>query len=58
MTDDLEYAHRVDEPLNAHRLNVAMLGYGEEHDQTYTDTGVSSRSFHLTSTRGTWRQSR
>jgi anionic cell wall polymer biosynthesis LytR-Cps2A-Psr (LCP) family protein len=38
---DPNYAHRIDESLNAHRLNVALLGYGEEHDQTYDDTGVS-----------------
>jgi hypothetical protein len=33
--------HRIDADLNARRLNVALLGYGEEHDQTYGDVGVS-----------------
>lgn len=41
LAEDADYAHRVDASLNAHRLNVALLGYGEEHDQTYDDTGVS-----------------
>jgi hypothetical protein len=35
------YWRRNDPDLNARRLNVALLGYGEEHDQTYTDMGVS-----------------
>jgi anionic cell wall polymer biosynthesis LytR-Cps2A-Psr (LCP) family protein len=39
--NDPYYAHRIDQSLNAHRLNVALLGYGEEHDQSYADTGVS-----------------
>src|ERR1700687_5681255 len=39
---DPDYWHRVDADLNAHRLNVALLGYGEEHDQTYEDVGVSA----------------
>jgi hypothetical protein len=39
---DPEYWHRVDADLNARRLNVALLGYGEEHDQTYSDMGVSA----------------
>jgi len=38
---DPRYAHRVDQALNARRLNVALLGYGEEHEQTYADVGVS-----------------
>jgi len=38
---DPQYAHRVDADLNAQRLNVALLGFGEEHDQTYADTGIS-----------------
>jgi hypothetical protein len=41
LAEDADYAHRVDASLNADRLNVALLGYGEEHDQTYDDTGVS-----------------
>ena len=32
---------RIDAELNTDRLNVALLGYGEEHDQTYDDVGVS-----------------
>jgi hypothetical protein len=39
--DDPLYAHRVDADLNAQRLNVALLGFGEEHEQTYGDTGIS-----------------
>src|SRR5579864_984993 len=39
--EDPAYAERVDRTLNAHRLNVALLGFGEEHDQTYADTGIS-----------------
>src|SRR4051794_4262708 len=39
--EDPLYAHRVDADLNAHRLNIALLGYGEEHEQTYGDTGIS-----------------
>jgi LytR_cpsA_psr family len=39
---DPGYWHRVDADLNAHRVNVALLGYGEEHDQTYADMGVSA----------------
>jgi len=38
---DPQYAQRIDSDLNARRLNVALLGYGEEHDQTYADMGVS-----------------
>jgi hypothetical protein len=38
---DAQYTERVDAPLNAQRLNVALLGYGEEHDQTYGDMGIS-----------------
>jgi hypothetical protein len=38
---DPAYAHRIDPDLNAGRLNVALLGYGEEHDQPYEDMGVS-----------------
>jgi hypothetical protein len=41
MAEDAQYGSRVDKDLNAHRLNVALLGYGEEHDQTYDDTGIS-----------------
>jgi hypothetical protein len=41
MSEDPGYAHRVDADLNAHRLNVALLGFGEEHDQTYGDMGIS-----------------
>lgn len=41
LATDPEYVHRVDADLNAQRLNVALLGYGEEHDQTYGDTGIS-----------------
>ncbi len=40
-TEDPLYSRRVDAALNARRLNVALLGYGEEHEQTYADTGVS-----------------
>ena len=36
-----DYLTRVDASLNARRLNVALLGYGEEHEQTYADTGIS-----------------
>src|SRR4051812_14441652 len=32
---DPEVQHRIDASLNDHRLNVAVLGYGEEHGQTY-----------------------
>jgi hypothetical protein len=32
---------RIDADLNARRLNIALLGYGEEHEQTYADEGVS-----------------
>jgi hypothetical protein len=39
--EDPAYAHRVDQGLNAGRLNLAFLGYGEEHDQLYDDMGVS-----------------
>jgi hypothetical protein len=39
--DDAGYAHRVDQDLNTGRLNIALLGYGEEHDQVYDDMGVS-----------------
>jgi hypothetical protein len=38
---DPSYAQRVDSALNTRRLNVALLGYGEEHEQTYSDVGVS-----------------
>ncbi len=38
---DPRFAHRIDQALNARRLNVALLGYGEEHEQTYADVGVS-----------------
>jgi hypothetical protein len=38
---DPQAQERVDADLNARRLNVALLGYGEEHDQTYADEGVS-----------------
>jgi hypothetical protein len=38
---DPQFEHRVDQVLNARRINVALLGYGEEHEQTYTDMGVS-----------------
>jgi hypothetical protein len=38
---DPRYAQRVDQALNARRINVALLGYGEEHEQTYSDIGVS-----------------
>jgi anionic cell wall polymer biosynthesis LytR-Cps2A-Psr (LCP) family protein len=38
---DPAYTHRIDQDLNAGRLNVALLGYGEEHDQLYDDVGVS-----------------
>lgn len=41
LSTDAAYAQRVDQHLNARRLNVALLGYGEEHDQTYDDTGIS-----------------
>src|SRR5579864_5488570 len=40
-SDDPQYSQRVDPQLNARRLNIALLGYGEEHDQTYGDMGVS-----------------
>jgi hypothetical protein len=39
--DDPLFAHRVDADLNANRLNIALLGFGEEHEQTYGDTGIS-----------------
>jgi hypothetical protein len=39
--DDPAYAHRVDGDLNTGRLNIALLGYGEEHEQAYDDMGVS-----------------
>jgi hypothetical protein len=38
---DPQFEHRIDQALNARRINVALLGYGEEHEQTYTDMGVS-----------------
>src|SRR5258708_37960442 len=38
---DPRFAHRIDQALNARRLNVALLGYREEHEQTYEDVGVS-----------------
>jgi hypothetical protein len=38
---DPQYADRVDQTLNQRRINVALLGYGEEHDQDYADMGVS-----------------
>jgi len=38
---DPRYTERVDAQLNAGRLNIALLGYGEEHDQTYGDMGIS-----------------
>src|SRR5260370_7214983 len=38
---DPRFAHRIDQALNARRINVALLGYGEEHEQTYADVGVS-----------------
>src|SRR5438067_6501015 len=41
LAEDPLYAHRVDAGLNAQQLNVALLGYDEEHDQTYGDTGIS-----------------
>ena len=40
-SEDPEFVDRVDAPLNAHRLNIALLGFGEEHEQTYGDTGIS-----------------
>lgn len=39
--EDPQYSERVDAQLNAQRLNIALLGYGEEHDQTYGDMGIS-----------------
>jgi hypothetical protein len=41
VAEDPRYSGRVNDELNAHRLNVALLGYGEEHEQTYDDMGVS-----------------
>jgi hypothetical protein len=40
-TEDSQYAHSVDPDLNNQRLNIALLGFGEEHEQTYADTGIS-----------------
>lgn len=40
-SDDPEYNHRIDWALNSNRLNVALLGYGEEHGQTYDGLGIS-----------------
>jgi hypothetical protein len=40
-TEDPQYGSRVNRELSMRRLNVAVLGYGEEHDQTYDDQGVS-----------------
>lgn len=39
--NDPEYAKRVDQDLNANRLNIVLLGYGEEHDEKYEDYGGS-----------------
>jgi hypothetical protein len=38
---DPTYTSRIDQGLNARRLSVAILGYGEEHEQTYEEMGVS-----------------
>lgn len=32
-----EYSHRVDAELNQNRVNILLLGYGEEHGDTYAD---------------------
>jgi hypothetical protein len=40
-SEDPLYTQRVDGDLNAHRMNIALLGFGEEHEQTYGDTGIS-----------------
>src|SRR6516225_9695447 len=39
--EDPLYTHRVNADLNANRLNFALLGFGEEHEQTYGDAGIS-----------------
>ena len=39
--EDPGYRRRVDEALNARRLNVALLGYAEEHGQTYEGAGIT-----------------
>ena len=39
--DDPRYRIRVDEVLNARRLNVALLGYAEEHGQSYEGAGIT-----------------
>lgn len=48
-TQDPRYHDRVDRDLNARRLNVALLGFGEEHGQTYDGLGISVTivSLHL-----------
>ncbi len=38
---DPEYYHRVDHELNENRLNFVLLGYGEEHGQSYQDYSSS-----------------
>lgn len=39
--DDPDFSSRVDQALNTNRLNIALLGYGEEHGQPYEEFGMS-----------------
>jgi hypothetical protein len=41
LKDAAFFDHRVDAALNANRLNFAMLGFSEEHGESYDDAGVS-----------------
>src|SRR5215216_2296361 len=38
---DPDFANAVNQDLNANRLNIALLGYGEEHGQPYEQFGIS-----------------
>lgn len=32
-----EYSHRIDKELNQNRINILLLGFGEEHGENYQD---------------------
>src|SRR5262245_38594467 len=38
---DPEYQHRIDSDLNERRINALLMGYNEEHGETYAGMGVS-----------------
>lgn len=41
LKDPTEYDKTIDQELNSHRVNFVLMGYGEEHGETYKDMGGS-----------------